>query len=84
MEPSPGELGMFFRLDERALTHARSKRAAANRLGLTVQWGAVRMLGAFVTEDLAGVPEAVVRFAADQVRRSGGVRGVCGAAAEPV
>ncbi|MFF4779219.1 Tn3 family transposase [Microtetraspora fusca] len=67
VEPSPGELEMFFRLDERALTHARSKRAPANRLGWAVQWCAVRMLGAFVTEDLSAVPEVVVRFAADQV-----------------
>ncbi|MEU9025805.1 DUF4158 domain-containing protein [Actinomadura sp. NPDC048394] len=66
-EPLPGELEMFFRLDERALTHARSKRAPANRLGLAVQWGAVRMLGSFVTEDLKAVPEVVVRFAAAQV-----------------
>jgi TnpA family transposase len=66
-EPSPGELEMFFRLDERALTHARSKRAPSNRLGWAVQWGAVRMLGAFVTEDLSAVPEVVVRFAAEQV-----------------
>ena len=61
VEPSPGELAMFFRLDERTLTHARSKRAPANRLGFTVQWGAVRMLGAFVTENLSAVPEVVVR-----------------------
>jgi hypothetical protein len=27
----------------------------------------VRMLGAFVTEDLSAVPEVVVRFAAEQV-----------------
>jgi TnpA family transposase len=66
-EPSPGELELFFRLDERALTHARSKRAPANRVGWAVQWGAVRMLGAFVTEDLSAVPEVVVRFAAEQV-----------------
>lgn len=56
-EPSPGELEIFF----------RSKRAPANRLGWAVQWGAVRMLGAFVTEELSAVPEVAVRFAAGQV-----------------
>ncbi|WP_327267098.1 DUF4158 domain-containing protein (plasmid) [Streptomyces sp. NBC_01232] len=65
--PSPGELEQFFRLDPQALTLARAKRAPANRLGWAVQWGCVRMLGVFPTEDLAVVPAAVVRFAAEQL-----------------
>ncbi|MER6401725.1 DUF4158 domain-containing protein [Kitasatospora sp. NPDC001603] len=32
-----------------------------------VQWGCVRMLGVFPTEDSSVVPEAVVRFAAEQL-----------------
>ncbi|MER6812019.1 DUF4158 domain-containing protein [Spirillospora sp. NPDC000708] len=58
VEPPTGELEMSFRLDERALTHARSKRALANRLGWAAQWGAVRMLGTFVIEDLSDVAHA--------------------------
>ncbi|MCX5141873.1 Tn3 family transposase [Streptomyces sp. NBC_00338] len=65
--PSPGELEQFFRLDAQALALARGKRAPANRLGWAVQWGCVRMLGVFPTEDLSVVPAAVVRFAAEQL-----------------
>ncbi|WP_392892980.1 DUF4158 domain-containing protein [Streptomyces sp. LN699] len=65
--PSPGELGQFFRLDAKGLEAARSERAPANRLGWAVQWGCVRMLGVFPAEDLSMVPEAVVRFAAEQL-----------------
>ncbi|MEU3991737.1 Tn3 family transposase [Streptomyces platensis] len=65
--PSPGELEQFFRLDAQALSLARAKRAPANRLGWAVQWGCVRMLGVFPTEDLSVVPAAVVRFVAEQL-----------------
>lgn len=65
--PSPGELGQFFHLDAKGLEAARSERAPANRLGWAVQWGRVRMLGVFPAEDLSMVPEAVVRFAAEQL-----------------
>ncbi|GAA4621992.1 Tn3-like element Tn3 family transposase [Actinoallomurus vinaceus] len=66
-EPTPGELEQFFRLDVPGLEAARSKRSPANRLGFTVLWGSVRMLGVFPTEDLAVVPAVVVRFAAEQL-----------------
>ncbi|MFF3654961.1 DUF4158 domain-containing protein [Streptomyces olivochromogenes] len=33
-----------------------------------VQWGVVRMLGVFPTEDLSLVPGSVVRFAAEQLQ----------------
>ncbi|WP_406514511.1 DUF4158 domain-containing protein [Streptomyces sp. NBC_00161] len=36
-----------------------AKRAPANRLGWAVQWGCVRMLGVFPTEDLSVVPAVV-------------------------
>ncbi|MEH0557601.1 DUF4158 domain-containing protein [Streptomyces sp. B21-101] len=65
--PSPGELEQFFRLDAQALSLARAKRAPANRLGWAVQWGCVRMLGVFPTEDLSVVPAVVVRFVAEQL-----------------
>lgn len=66
-EPSPGELEQFFRLDKKALGLARAKRRPATRLGWAVQWGTVRMLGAFMTEGPTAVPAAVVRFVAEQL-----------------
>ncbi|MFI8093791.1 DUF4158 domain-containing protein [Streptomyces sp. NPDC086080] len=64
-ELSPGELEQFFRLDTRALGLARAKRRSATRLGWAVQWGTVRMLGTFLTEDPTAVPASVVRFVAE-------------------
>ena len=66
-EPSPGELEQFFRLDTRALELARAKHRSATRLGWAVQWGTVRMLGTFLTEDPTAVPASVVRFVAEQL-----------------
>ncbi|MGW3360817.1 DUF4158 domain-containing protein [Streptomyces bungoensis] len=66
-EPSPGELEQFFRLDTRALELARAKRRSATRSGWAVQWGTVRMLGTFLTEDPTAVPASVVRFVAEQL-----------------
>ncbi|WP_326593279.1 DUF4158 domain-containing protein [Streptomyces sp. NBC_01294] len=63
---SPGP-EQFFRLDAQALALAGAKLASANRLGWAVQWGCVRMLGVFPTEDVSVVPAAVVRFAAEQL-----------------
>ncbi|WP_406421283.1 DUF4158 domain-containing protein [Streptomyces sp. NBC_00873] len=77
--PTPGELEQFFRLDTQALTAARAKRASANRLGWAVQWGCVRMLGGFPTEDLSVVPDVVVRFAAEQLAIEAGEFAVYGA-----
>lgn len=50
-EPSPAELEQFFRLDRAALDAPATKRRAATMLGCAVQWGTVRMLGMFLTED---------------------------------
>ncbi|WP_327282103.1 DUF4158 domain-containing protein [Streptomyces sp. NBC_01205] len=66
-EPSPGELEQFFRLDTKALDLARAKRRPPTRLGWAVQWGTVRMLGTFLTEDPTAVPASVVRFVAEQL-----------------
>ena len=66
-ELSPGELEQFFRLDTKALGLARAKRRPATRLGWAVQWGTVRMLGTFLTEDPTAVPASVVRFVAEQL-----------------
>ncbi|MFE7573379.1 DUF4158 domain-containing protein [Streptomyces sp. NPDC057521] len=61
------ELEQFFRLDTRALELVRAKRRSATRLGWAVQWGTVRMLGTFLTEDPMAVPASVVRFVAEQL-----------------
>ena len=66
-EPAPGELERFFRLDARALESARAKRRATTRLGWAVQWGTVRMLGTFLTEEPTSVPASVVAFVAGQL-----------------
>ncbi len=66
-EPSPGELEQFCRLDTKALGLARVKRRPATRLGRAVQWGTVRMLGTFLTEDPTAAPATVVRFVAEQL-----------------
>ncbi|MFB6958374.1 DUF4158 domain-containing protein [Streptomyces sp. NPDC056309] len=66
-EPSPGELEQFFRLDTKALGLSRAKRRPTTRLGWAVQWGTVRMLGTFLTEDPTAVPACVARFVAEQL-----------------
>ena len=45
---------------------ARQKRRRHNRLGWSVQWGTVRMLGTFL-EDPLDVPRVVVDYAAGQL-----------------
>ncbi|GAB2859000.1 Tn3-like element Tn3 family transposase [Actinocorallia aurea] len=66
-EPSGAELERFFRLDRDALQRAGARRSPATRLGWAVQWGTVRMLGVFLTEDPTVVPAGVVEFVAEQV-----------------
>jgi hypothetical protein len=66
-DPSPLELERFFRLNGEALSLARGKRRDENRLGFAVQWGTVRMLGSFLTEDPTAVPPAVAAFVAEQL-----------------
>lgn len=56
-EPSAAELEQFFRLDRVALEQADKRRRPATKLGWAVQWGTVRMLGVFLTEDPTAVPE---------------------------
>ncbi|MEV8638422.1 DUF4158 domain-containing protein [Streptosporangium sp. NPDC051023] len=48
-DPTPEELERFFFLDEAALAQARMRRGMENRLGWSLQWGTVRMLGTFLT-----------------------------------
>jgi hypothetical protein len=66
-DPSPLELERFFRLNGEALSLLRGKRRDENRLGFAVQWGTVRMLGAFLAEDPTAVPSGVAAFVAEQL-----------------
>ncbi|MBB5775882.1 DUF4158 domain-containing protein [Nonomuraea jabiensis] len=66
-EPSPAELEQFFRLDRAALDALATKRRPATMLGWAVQWGTVRMLGVFLTEDPLVVPPGAVAFVAEQL-----------------
>lgn len=67
-DPTPEELERFFFLDEAALMEARSRRGLHNRLGWSVQWGTVRMLGTFLTDSgPVDVPEVVIRYVAEQL-----------------
>ena len=66
-EPSATELEQFFRLDQSALDQAAMRRRPATKLGWAVQWGTVRMLGVFLTENPTAVPAGVVAFVAEQL-----------------
>ncbi len=65
-DPTPGELERFFRMDSATLSLVASKRRDANRLGWSVQWGTVRMIGTFLSEP-AEVPAVVAAFVAEQL-----------------
>jgi hypothetical protein len=68
VDPTPDELEKFFFLDGPALEAVRSKRRRHNRLGWSIQWGTVRMLGTFLTEsDPVGVPQIVIDYVAEQL-----------------
>jgi hypothetical protein len=53
-------------MDASTVELAGSKRRPHNKLGWSVQWGTVRMLGTFLSEP-AGVPDVVAEFMAEQV-----------------
>ncbi len=65
-DPTPEELERFFFLDAAALEVARTKRRRHNRLGRSVQWETIRMLGTFL-KDPIDVPRVVVDYAAEQL-----------------
>ncbi|MFI7643372.1 DUF4158 domain-containing protein [Nonomuraea sp. NPDC049400] len=65
-EPSPAELEQFFRLDRAALEALATKRRPT-MLGWAVQWGTVRMLEVFLTEDPLVAPPGAVAFVAEQL-----------------
>lgn len=65
-DPSGDELARHFHLDDADLAFVAEHRGDANRLGVAVQIGTVRLLGAFL-DDPADAPSCVVRFAAEQI-----------------
>ncbi|MEU6787358.1 DUF4158 domain-containing protein [Nonomuraea angiospora] len=66
-EPLSAELEQFFRPDRSAWDALAAKRRPATKLGWAVQWGTVRMLGVFLTDDPLAVPPEAVAFVAEQL-----------------
>ncbi|MGK5555971.1 Tn3 family transposase [Actinomadura kijaniata] len=54
-------------MDQAALEQVGERRSPATKLGWAVQWGTVRMLGVFLTEDPTAVPAGAVEFVAGQI-----------------
>ena len=65
-EPNEVQLARYFHLDETDLTFVYQRRGEQNRLGVALQLGCVRFLGAFLT-DLSVVPINVQWFVARQL-----------------
>ncbi|TQN31697.1 TnpA family transposase [Haloactinospora alba] len=66
-EVSVSELEQFFRLDSQARAMATAKRGPASKLGWTLQWGTVRMLGVFLPDNPTGLPTSAITFVAEQL-----------------
>ncbi len=65
-EPDALQLATCFHLDDADIEFLVTKATPANRLGLALQFGCVRFLGAFAP-DLATVPASVVAYVAGQI-----------------
>ena len=69
-EPTPEQLARHFHLDDTDRAFVAEHRGDHNRLGVAIQLGSLRFLGALL-EDPAMVPASVVGFAADQLSITG-------------
>ena len=69
-EPTPDQLARHFHLDDADRAFVAEHRGDHNRLGVAVQLGSVRLLGAFL-DDPTEAPACVVRHAADQLAIEG-------------
>src|SRR3954464_11159889 len=65
-EPTPDQLARHFHLDDADRAFVAEHRGDHNRLGVAVQLGSVRLLGAFLRGSTEA-PASAVRFAADQL-----------------
>lgn len=63
-EPTPDQLARHFHLDDADHVFVAEHRGEHNRLGVAVQLGSVRLLGAFL-DDPTEAPTSAVRYAAD-------------------
>ena len=69
-DPTPDQLARHFHLDDADRAFVAEHRGDHNRLGVAVQLGSVRLLGAFL-DDPTVAPACVVRHAADQLAIEG-------------
>jgi TnpA family transposase len=69
-EPTPDQLARHFHLDDADRAFVAEHRGDHNRLGVAVQLGSLRLLGAFL-DDPTIAPTSAVRFAADQLSIAG-------------
>ena len=69
-EPTPEQLARYFHLDDTDRAFVAEHRGDHNRLGVAVQLGSLRFLGALL-DDPAMAPASAVRFAAHQLSISG-------------
>jgi hypothetical protein len=65
-EPTPDQLARHFPLDDADRAFVAEHRSDPNRLGVAVQLGSMRRLGAFL-DDPTEAPASAVHFAADQL-----------------
>jgi TnpA family transposase len=79
-DPTPDQLARHFHLDDADRAFVAEHRGDHNRLGVAVQLGSVRLLGAFL-DDPTEAPACVVRHAADQLAIGGCMEAIAAYAA---
>jgi hypothetical protein len=79
-DPTLDQLARHFHLDDSDRAFIAEHRGDHNRLGVAVQLGAVRLLGAFI-DDPAETPALAVHYAADQLAIAGHAEAIAAYAA---